>query len=118
MSKAKTSAVIGMMLALLGGGGSWAAHAAQGDAVRLWRVGKTGIYCVKAPCPWRGVVQADGAGQAVGAPVWSSESLPVLEATPMAAARLGAVWQNFECVLVAGAFDGGVLRVDRLAGAC
>lgn len=79
---------------------------------RLW-VGRTGIMCYQAPCPWRGVTAVDG-----GALLWSGDELPPLDATPADTERLSESWAAFECLAVDGQFAAGRLTVESILGAC
>lgn len=79
---------------------------------RLW-VGRTGIMCYQAPCPWRGVIAADD-----GTLLWSGDELPALDATPADAERLNDSWAAFECLAVDGQFAAGRLAVETILGAC
>lgn len=78
-------------------------------------VGRTGINCVMAPCPWRGIRAVNSNGLDL---LWSSDRLPAIKATADDAQRITQAWHDLECLLVEGEFDGTTLIVDRILGAC
>jgi len=80
----------------------------------LLNVGSTGILCYQAPCPWRGIAQADGDGK----PLWWGDELPEMVADAGDRQRIAAAWEAFECVLVEGAFNGTTLSVQQVVGNC
>jgi hypothetical protein len=80
-------------------------------------VGKTNIFCVQAPCPWRGVVRGDNQAGPAGL-LWSEETLPPLVAIPADAARIAEAWTGNQCLLINGSMLDGTLQVDEIMGAC
>lgn len=94
-------------------------HAADlAPDTELLLVGRTNIFCVQAPCPWRGIVRADDVRDGPAGLAWSSQALPRLEAGAEDAARIAAAWEAIECVVVEGRLSGSVLYVERVVGAC
>ncbi|MHA6732117.1 hypothetical protein [Devosia sp. A369] len=95
-------------------------HAAGDGAIRhgMLKVGSTGIDCYMPPCPWRGIVSGDAPGGGFQRPLWWGEILPPLEASDNDARRIRGAWESFDCLLVEGAFDGSMLTVRRIMGAC
>lgn len=89
------------------------------DGEQFWGLGTTGIYCVKAPCPWRGVfrIHPDGtrdrplSGHDLPAP-------PPLRAGDADRARIEDAFARSGCVVAEGHFDGETLVVLRIAGEC
>lgn len=77
-------------------------------------VGRTNILCVKAPCPWRGIT---GPGDGLD-PQWSSDVLPIVVGTEKDRARITKAWDDLDCVLVDGEFDGVTLTVRAIIGGC
>jgi hypothetical protein len=98
------------------------------SAASLFRVGDTGIRCLKAPCPWRGVVPVDQPGGAAGDPAYAGEAPPVIAAAPdglgQARAEIWRAWATGHCLLVFGRFERRgtaampVLSVDHIVGPC
>ncbi|WEK03429.1 MAG: hypothetical protein P0Y65_14660 [Candidatus Devosia phytovorans] len=80
-------------------------------------VGKTNIFCVQAPCPWRGIARVDNQAGPSGL-LWSQETLPPLDAGPVDAARIAEAWNGNQCLSIKGSLSGGTLRVDEIIGAC
>lgn len=104
-----------MMLALAMG----PVHAADpAPDTELLLVGRTNIFCVQAPCPWRGIARADDARNGPAGLLWSGEALPRLEAGAEEGARIAAAWEDNECVAVEGRLGGSILYVERVVGAC
>jgi len=104
---------------------------AQEEAVAgLFRVGDTGIRCLKQPCPWRGVVPVEDEGAAAGSssPAYAGDAPPVIVAAPAlldpARRRIWGAWASGGCLLVQGRFGRRgtaavpVLSVDRIIGPC
>lgn len=93
-------------------------HADGDEPARTVRlaVGSTGILCVRAPCPWRGIADPDA--QDPTRLLWSNDALPPLQASDDAARRIERAWDDNACLLVEGAFDGATLRVERIVGPC
>lgn len=81
-------------------------------------VGKTNIYCVKAPCPWRGISRAADAPAGPATLLWSEESLPRLVASGPDAERIIRAWEGDECLAIEGTMLGPVLTVERIVGTC
>lgn len=93
-------------------------HAADPVANERLRVGKTNIFCVMAPCPWRGIAKA---GRTSGGPadlLWSEQEIPQLDATPEDAARITDAWSADKCLEIEGRMTGKTLRVARIVGEC
>lgn len=82
------------------------------------RVGKTNIYCVMAPCPWRGIWRAKAVPLAPADLVWAEQSLPRLTALPADAAKVTESWNADTCIEIEGALTGSTLVVDRIVGDC
>jgi hypothetical protein len=93
------------------------ASAGETTSEQRLAVGKTGIYCVTTPCPWRGITEL-GATSDARRLIWSGNDLPQLAARADDAARLRDAWERMACLEVQGTLDGTVLRVDRIIGAC
>lgn len=98
--------------------GSGIAVAHEPKTATRFAVGKTGVNCAMAPCPWRGIVNLDGGMRSPLRPLWSGEKLPSLTASPEDAKRLHRTWDDMGCLQIEGAWDGKALRVDRVLGAC
>ena len=84
----------------------------------IFRVGRTGIYCMRKPCPWRGITKVREDGLAEGKPVWAGDELPILESSPVDRDRIRSSWQDSGCLLVRGRFEGQRLVVRHVAGDC
>ncbi|MGK9170050.1 hypothetical protein KXR53_27295 [Inquilinus limosus] len=108
-----------------------AGAAAQEEAPSsLFRVGDTGIRCLKQPCPWRGVVPVDDESVAAGTvpPAYAGDAPPAIAAPPdlldQARNEIWRAWASGGCLLVRGRFDrrgataAPVLSVDRIIGPC
>ena len=83
-----------------------------------FRVGTTGIYCVKAPCPWRGIVPLGADGQPGGKPLWTAQDLPTLKASKADHRRIAAAWKDNGCLIVDGTLEGATFTVNRIDGEC
>lgn len=81
-------------------------------------LGRTNIFCVQAPCPWRGIVRPTDLRSGATAMLWSDVRMPQLEASAEDAARLATAWGGAECLAIDGSLTGDTLRVDRIVGAC
>lgn len=87
-------------------------------ADELFRIGRTGIHCVRMPCPWRGIVRAGDDSRPAGRPFWTGKDLPALKATPEDEKRIRAAWQDSGCLVVKGRFEKDELAVHRIVGDC
>lgn len=80
------------------------------------RVGRTGILCYQAPCPWYGIARAD---QSIGPQslLWSGDRLPTMRGSAEDRAYLR---ENYSqgCTRVEGRFRDGLLEVARILGSC
>lgn len=81
----------------------------------VFQVGRTGILCVKEPCPWRGIIHREAATRW---PLWRKDELPALEADAETRRRLQRAWDEYGCLLARGTFDGTKLTVERIVGNC
>jgi hypothetical protein len=107
-----------------------AGAAAQETLPGLFRVGDTGVRCLKQPCPWRGVVPVDDESVAPGtvAPAYAGDAPPVIAARAELLDQLRReIWRTWAaggCLLVHGRYDRRgaaavpVLAVDRIIGPC
>lgn len=108
-----------------------AGAAAQGETPPgLFRVGDTGVRCLKQPCPWRGVVPVDDESVAAGTvpPAYAGDAPPAIAAQgallQQARSEIWRAWASGGCLLVHGRFDRRgaaavpVLSVDRIIGPC
>ncbi|MHA6690904.1 hypothetical protein [Devosia sp. A449] len=95
-------------------------HAVGEGAIKhgMLKVGSTGINCYMPPCPWRGIVSGDVPSGGFQRPLWWGEILPTLDASDNDARRIRRAWDDFDCLLVEGAFVGSMLTVGRIMGAC
>lgn len=90
-----------------------------GSSVRgTFRLGPTGIYCVKAPCPWRGIVKVDKGGRPEGKPLWTGRNLPAIVARADVRSRILSTWKASGCLIVEGELDRDRLSVNRIVGGC
>lgn len=116
MHKTLSGPVVALTAALLIGiGGPQIAAASQTETLAI---GATGIFCYRAPCPWRGITAGEPEPGSSWRPLWQGTSLPPLEASPENALALARAWEDFDCLLIEGMFDGTTLTVDRIAGPC
>src|SRR5690554_4141265 len=72
------------------------AEGAESGSGELLRVGSTGIMCVRAPCPWKGVVAVaeERSAPEESTLLWSGEDLPPLTASEADAERVRAAWED------------------------
>ncbi|MFE0752984.1 hypothetical protein ACFW16_03440 [Inquilinus sp. NPDC058860] len=108
----------------------FAGAAAQATPPGLFRVGDTGVRCLKQPCPWRGVVPVDDESVAAGTvpPAYAGDAPPAIAAQPelldQARNEIWRAWAAGGCLLVHGRFERRgaaavpVLAVDRIIGPC
>ena len=97
------------------------------DDVAAYRVGRTGIMCVKAPCPSAGIMAEPAPNRPPPAtdftrPIYWGDSLPRIEASPADRAHIEQAWPA-GCVRVEGRFradapQGPLLTVSRMLGDC
>ena len=91
------------------------AHPAPEAALRI---GPTGIYCVKAPCPWRGITRLGADGRPEGRPLWTDDELPAVVASEGDRRRIAAAWRDGGCLVVRGRLEAATLRVRGISGGC
>jgi hypothetical protein len=82
------------------------------------RIGPTGVYCVRAPCPWRGVTRLDAERRPVGRPLWAGERLPVIVARDADRQRIMEAWRTSGCLVAEGRLEAEQLVVRRVVGPC
>ncbi len=82
------------------------------------RVGKTNIFCVQMPCPWRGIAAADSPRLTPADLIWSHQTLPPLAASSEDKDRIVTAWNSDQCLIINGRFVAGTLQVDEIAGEC
>lgn len=80
-----------------------------------FQVGRTGIHCVKEPCPWRGIIHREAARRW---PLWRQDNLPALVADDETRRRLERAWDDYGCLVVRGTFDGRTLTVEQIVSEC
>lgn len=86
--------------------------------VEQLRVGKTNIFCVMEPCPWRGIARADNLPKGPADLLWSGQVLPPLDATDDDAERIIDAWNSDGCLLIEGLLTDDRLRVEQIVGGC
>ena len=84
----------------------------------VFRIGRTGIYCMRKPCPWRGITKMREDGVVQGKPVWAGDELPIVEASPADRARIRSSWRDSGCLLVQGQFEERRLVVRHITDDC
>ncbi|WP_313137941.1 hypothetical protein [Paracoccus jeotgali] len=86
---------------------------------QFWGLGSTGIYCYRAPCPWRGVFRVDPDGTR-DRPLSSGDltAPPSLRASKEDRERIENAFARDGCVVAEGHFEGETLVVKRIAGEC
>lgn len=108
----KQSVIAGLALLLI-------ATPVSADSIAgTFRLGPTGINCVKAPCPWRGIMKLDENGKPDCRPLWAANELPPIEAEENVRNRIAAIWKASGCLVVAGELDDDGLAVSRIVGEC
>ena len=90
---------------------------AEGE--QFWGLGSTGLYCYRAPCPWRGVFRIDPDG-ASHRPLSAGDLTepPPLQSGEADRARIEDAFAGHGCVVAEGHFEGETLVVARIAGEC
>jgi len=83
-----------------------------------FRIGSTGIHCVREPCPWRGITRIGEDGHREGWPLWSGSESPVVKADDDTQRRIDASWRDHGCLIVQGRFEKGELAVHRVISEC
>ena len=106
-------------LLVAGGLAVTATHAADMSvsSERLF-VGKTNIFCLMAPCPWRGIAAEDAQHAGPAGLLWSEQTLPPLDATEDDATRIISAWNGNQCLSIQGRIASGRLKVERVEGEC
>lgn len=89
---------------------------ADSGAPDLLAVGGTGIFCYQAPCPWRGIAEPGRTER--NRLLWWGDTLPEVISSTEHQQRIALAWDEFDCVLVEGQFDGIALTVNEVLGAC
>ncbi|MRX52217.1 hypothetical protein GI374_17830 [Paracoccus sp. S-4012] len=88
------------------------------EGQQFWGLGKTGILCCMAPCPWRGVfpIEADGSA---GRPLSAADQPdpPPMQTSDEDRARIEAAYED-GCRIVEGRFEGETLVVTRVVAEC
>lgn len=107
---------IALLFALAGMTTAFAADVGTAEA-RLF-VGKTGIFCVQAPCPWRGIWASAAAPAGPSDLLWTQETLPPIEATTADANRIEDAWAGGQCLEIRGRLDDEKLLVEHVIGDC
>lgn len=94
-------------------------HAAEDNAVdQRLLVGKTNIFCVQAPCPWRGIADANNPGSGPAGLLRAEQTLPPIDATEEDAQRIVDAWNADRCLAIAGRLVDGRLIVNDILGDC
>ncbi len=108
------------MALLLAAGGAAPAVAQTPDAsMRIFRVGGTGIMCVRAPCPsWGVVAETSLPGERRGWPLWAGNGALPLRGPEAATRQIRAAWRARDCLRVEGRWMKDALEVRRVIGAC
>lgn len=110
---------VGMSSVCAGDAAETFSKAKAAETTRLYRVGRTGIFCFNEPCPWRGVVPAAPNGLPQGDVMpWAGDEPPALAAEPGERDRILAAWEDLECLLIEGRFADKTLEVSRIVGPC
>lgn len=81
-------------------------------------VGRTNIFCVKAPCPWRGIFEANDILAGPSGLLWSEQALPPLDASPENARKIAEAWNNHQCLKILGRMTDERLMVEKILGPC
>lgn len=81
-------------------------------------VGKTNIFCVQPPCPWRGIYPAGTQPATPSGLLWREEALPRLVASSADADRIVKAWDTDACLEIAGTLIGSTLHVEHIVGTC
>ena len=84
----------------------------------IFRIGRTGVYCIRKPCPWLGIMKIREDGLPDGKLVWTGDELPIIEASPADRKRIRSSWQDSGCLLAQGRFEGQRLVVRHVTGDC
>lgn len=103
---------------------------AEGAVDHRLRVGRTGIMCIKAPCPSRGVFLPIGGGllnerrrALLYADVDGKSGPPEFVGSPAARQAASRAWHRLECIEIIGHLerDGDArprLHISRILGSC
>lgn len=94
------------------------ASAQAEDRSGILKVGSTGIDCYMPPCPSRGISNSERRGDGFQRPIWWGEVLPARHASEEDRQRIIKAWDDLECLLIEGTFDGVTLAVTRIIAEC
>jgi len=83
-----------------------------------FRVGPTGIYCVREPCPRRGIMEIGEDDRAKGRPLWSGSDLPEIVGRPEDRKHIAASWEKDCCLIVRGRLEEGQFTVAEIVASC
>ena len=92
-------------------------QAANADTTELL-VGKTNIFCVKEPCPRRGIAVANSSRRGPADLLWAGQDLPSIDANEDDTGRVMNAWNSDQCLLIEGSMINGRLKVAKIVGAC
>ena len=103
-------------------------QASAGDSAMTLRVGRTGIMCVRLPCPHRGIYRPGAKDmQALRrsllyADLDEKSGLPDLDGAAAALKWVRDAWDRNACIEIRGRLDGTKgdqrLHVENIMGAC
>jgi hypothetical protein len=82
------------------------------------RVGPSRIYCIRTPCPWRGITRLGADGRDDGRPLWAGAELPAVVGAHADRRRITAAWRDGGCILVRGRLEETGLRARGIVGDC
>lgn len=78
-----------------------------------FQVGSTGILCVKAPCPWVGIMPLSGDTKDPRRwPLFSGERPPELVGADAERTRVEGAWSIEGCLIVDGVFHRSAARLE------
>lgn len=85
----------------------------------LLRIGPSGIFCVREPCPWRSIGAINEIGEPIGeGTLFSGNDTPDIIAEAQDRKRVEQAWREFSCLLVQGRLNQQKLYVERVIGEC
>ncbi len=90
------------------------------DGYTLWGIGRTGVMCYMAPCPWRGIFPILSETGERGFPI-SRHDQPqpqVISADPTITARVADAYSENHCLIVEARPVEDGLDIARIIGEC
>ena len=88
------------------------------DRYTLWGIGRAGVMCYMAPCPWQGIFPISPETGERGFPVARHGQPQVISADPAITARVADAYSENHCLMVEARPVEDGLDIARIIGEC